>query len=220
MASPVSQLVRFDSLDLRAGELRNGGTRIRLQEQPLQVLQALLESPGEVVTREELQKRIWPADTFVYFDHGLHAAVNRLRNALNDSADRPRYVETVARRGYRFIGHIQGVPPPPAPSPATPEKLKIRTKVRNSWTGVLVCFVITVALGGLLVAANVYGLRDWIVGGSVHHAIRSLAVLPLENLTADPKQEYIAEGMTEDLITQLSKTPQKCGIKSRKIPQR
>ncbi len=92
---PASQLVRFDvfELDLRAGELRNGGIRIRLQEQPLLVLQTLLEKPGEVVTREELQQRIWPADTFVDFDHGLHAAVNRLRSALNDSADRPRFVE-------------------------------------------------------------------------------------------------------------------------------
>src|SRR5258707_12235800 len=107
---PVSQLIRFDrfELDLRAGELRNGGIRIRLQEQPLQVLQALLEKPGEVVSREELQKRIWASDTFVDFDHGLHAAVNRLRTSLNDSADRPRYVETVARRGYRFIGQLDG----------------------------------------------------------------------------------------------------------------
>src|SRR6202049_2567188 len=103
--SPVSQLVRFDlfELDLRAGELRKGGIRIRLQEQPLQVLQALLEKPGEVVSREELQKRIWPADTFVDFDHGLHAAVNRLRTALSDSADRPRYVERVGRRGCRCV---------------------------------------------------------------------------------------------------------------------
>ena len=89
--SQVSQLIRFDNfeLDIRAGELRNGGIRIRLQEQPLLILQALLENPGQVVTREELQKKIWPADTFVDFDHGLHAAVNRLRAALNDSADRP-----------------------------------------------------------------------------------------------------------------------------------
>src|ERR1700720_288741 len=106
--TPVSQLVRFDrfELDLRSGELRKGGIKIRLQEQPLQVLQALLEKPGEVVTWEELQKRIWPADTFVDFDHGLHAAVNKLRTALNDPAVRPRYVETVGRRGYRFIGNI------------------------------------------------------------------------------------------------------------------
>ena len=107
--SQVSQLIRFDNfeLDLRAGELRKGGLRIRLQEQPLLILQTLLDNPGEVVTRDELQKKIWPADTFVDFDHGLHAAVNRLRAALNDSADHPRYVETVARRGYRFIGRLE-----------------------------------------------------------------------------------------------------------------
>ena len=114
--SQISHLIRFDNfeLDLRAGELRNGGLRIRLQEQPLLILQVLLENAGEVVTRDELQKKIWPADTFVDFDHGLHAAVNRLRAALNDSADRPRYVETVARRGYRFIGKIENPQPPAA----------------------------------------------------------------------------------------------------------
>src|SRR5438270_1606185 len=107
--SLARQISRFGDyeLDHRAGELRKGGIRIRLQEQPLQVLLAVLEHPGDVVTREELQRKIWPADTFVDFDHGLHAAVNRLRAALNDSADRPRYIETVARRGYRFIGQIE-----------------------------------------------------------------------------------------------------------------
>src|SRR5258708_16264323 len=120
--APAPQLVRFDvfELDLRAGELRNGGIRIRLQEQPLLVLQALLENPGEVVTTEELQKKIWPADTFVDFDHGLHAAVNRLRAALNDSAERPRYVETVARRGYRFIGRVENPSATSLHSPPTP----------------------------------------------------------------------------------------------------
>src|SRR3989441_2834687 len=107
--SAVSQLIRFDvfELDLRAGELRNGGIRIRLQEQPLQVLQALLEKPGEVVTREELQKRLWPADTFVDFAHTLNAAIKKLRHALGDDADKPRFVETLPRRGYRFIGHME-----------------------------------------------------------------------------------------------------------------
>src|ERR1700686_5916217 len=120
MAAPsISQSVRFDlfELDLRAGELRKGGIRIRLQEQPLQVLQALLGKPGEVVTGEELQKMIWPADPFVDFNHGLHAAVNRLRTALSDSADRPRYVETVGRRGYRFIGKLE---PTDQPAPNLP----------------------------------------------------------------------------------------------------
>src|SRR6266849_835272 len=106
---PVLQPIRFDvfEVDLRAGELRKHGIKIRLQEQPFLILQTLLETPGQIVTREELQKKIWPGDTFVDFDHGLHAAVNRLRQALGDAADSPRFVETVARRGYRFIGQVQ-----------------------------------------------------------------------------------------------------------------
>src|SRR5258708_17361817 len=93
-------------LDLRAGELRRNGMRIKLQEQPFQVLAQLLEKPGEVVTREELQKRLWPADTFVDFDHSLNAAIRRLRDALGDSAENPTFVETVARRGYRFLAPV------------------------------------------------------------------------------------------------------------------
>jgi len=206
--SPVSQLIRFDrfELDLRAGELRNGGTRIRLQEQPLQILQSLLEKPGEVVSREELQKRIWPADTFVDFDHGLHAAVNRLRTALNDSADRPRYIETVARRGYRFIGQLDGAtfaPPTPALDKIEPTP-KPKLHLWNSWTGALTGFAIALAVGALLVATNVYGLKDWLFGTTTHH-FHSLAVLPLDNLTSDPKQDYFADEMTEELITQFSK---------------
>jgi Tol biopolymer transport system component/DNA-binding winged helix-turn-helix (wHTH) protein len=110
--NPTKGVICFGSFetDLRAGELRREGKRIRLQEQPFQVLAMLLERPGEIVTREELQGRLWPADTFVDFDHGLNAAVKRLRNALNDSAEGPRFVETVARRGYRFIApiHVPG----------------------------------------------------------------------------------------------------------------
>jgi TolB-like protein/Flp pilus assembly protein TadD len=138
-------------VNLRAGELRKRGVKIKLQEQPLQVLQILLDNPGTVVTREELQQKIWPADTFVDFDHGLNNAIRRLREALGDSADAPRYIETVARRGYRFIGSL-GTGPSSSPSP-----------------------------------------------------IRSLAVLPLENLSRDPGQEYFAEGLTEALITTLAK---------------
>src|SRR3984893_13401834 len=93
-------------LDLRAGELRRQGAKIKLQEQPFQLLAQLLEKPGEVVTREELQKRLWPADTFVDFDHSLNAAIRRLRDALGDSAENPTFVETVARRGYRFLAPV------------------------------------------------------------------------------------------------------------------
>ena len=97
----------FD-VDLHAGELRRNGSKVRLQEQPFKVLTVLLEHPGLVVTREELQKRLWPADTFVDFDHGLNAAIRRLRDALGDSAENPRFVETVARRGYRFVAPVNG----------------------------------------------------------------------------------------------------------------
>src|SRR5438477_10772748 len=105
--------VRFGPFeaDLRAGELRKHGVRLKLVGQPFEVLAMLLERPGQLVTREELRARLWPTDTFVDFDHGLNAAVNKLRDALSDSADDPRYIETLPRRGYRFIGKVE----PPAP---------------------------------------------------------------------------------------------------------
>jgi TolB-like protein/DNA-binding winged helix-turn-helix (wHTH) protein/Flp pilus assembly protein TadD len=206
---PVSQLVRFDrfELDLRSGELRKGGIRIRLQEQPLQVLQALLENPGELVTCEELQKRIWAADTFVDFDHGLHAAVNKLRTALSDPAIRPRYVETVQRRGYRFIGKLEASdePVPVQPQPIHHPTPKPGRRFWNSWTGMMGGFMGAIAIAASLVAGNVYGLKDWLFTAAKPHSFRSLAVLPLENLSGDPKQDYFADGMTEELITQVSK---------------
>src|SRR5438270_2661252 len=206
---PVSQLVRFDrfELDLRTGELRKGGIRIRLQEQPLQVLQALLENPGELVTCEELQKRIWPADTFVDFDHGLHAAVNKLRTALSDQAIRPRYVETVQRRGYRFIGKLEASDEPVSvqPQPIHDPRPKPAPRFWNSWTGMMGGFMGAIAIAASLVAGNVYGLKDWLFTAAKPHSFRSLAVLPLENLSGDPKQDYFADGMTEELITQVSK---------------
>src|ERR1700686_4997308 len=110
-------------VDLQTRELRKSGMKIKLNDQPFQVLALLLERPGEVVTREELQSRLWPADTFVDFDHSLNAAVRRLRDALGDSAENPRFVETVARRGYRFLAPVNGTAPPPvseiAASPVT-----------------------------------------------------------------------------------------------------
>jgi len=108
-SSSAGKIVRFGGFaaDLAAGELSKEGVRIRLQEQPFQVLAFLLERPGEVVTREELRQRLWPADTFVDFDHSLNTAVNKLREALRDSASSPRYVETLARRGYRFLAPVE-----------------------------------------------------------------------------------------------------------------
>src|SRR5437660_8376984 len=108
-SSATAASVRFGpfEVDLRAGELIRNGRRIRLQDQPLQVLAMLLERPGDVVTRDELRQKLWPADTFVDFDHSLNTAVNKIREALGDSASSPRFVETLARRGYRFIAPVQ-----------------------------------------------------------------------------------------------------------------
>ena len=148
-AHPSRGAVRFGvfEVDLRAGELRKQGVKIKLQEQPFHLLQMLLEHPGEIVTREELRGRIWPADTFVDFDQGLNNAIKRLRESLSDSPENPRFIETIPRHGYRFIANL-GVTP---------------------------------------------------------GQIKSLAVLPLENLSRDPEQEYFAEGLTEALITTLAK---------------
>ena len=117
MFAPLHGSVRFGAfqLDLRTGELRKSGTRINLPEQPFQVLKALLDRPGDLVTREELRQRLWPAETVVDFEHGLNAAVRRLRDALGDSAEMPRFVETLPRRGYRFIAPVApGDEPPPS----------------------------------------------------------------------------------------------------------
>jgi cholera toxin transcriptional activator len=127
------KVVRFGTfeVDLVSGELRKNGTRIRLQEQPFRVLAMLLERPGEMVTREDLRSQLWPGDTFVDFDHGLNTAVNKLREALSDVAANPRFVQTVARRGYRFIAPVQddgkaaaspGAEVPPGDRPASPER--------------------------------------------------------------------------------------------------
>src|ERR1700747_636951 len=107
-------------LDPRAGELRKHGVRVRLQEQPFQVLATLLEHPGEVVTREELQKILWPAGTFVDFDHGLNKVINKIREALSDSAESPRFVAPCARRGYRFLAEVRAVELAPASSQEGP----------------------------------------------------------------------------------------------------
>src|SRR3984957_15343145 len=112
-SSPETQLIRFDryQLDLNAGELRKEGRKVRLQAQPFQLLVLLLRNSGKVVSREDVKRELWPGDTFVDFDHGLAAAVNKVREALCDSADKPKFVETLPRRGYRFIGKIEPEPP-------------------------------------------------------------------------------------------------------------
>ncbi len=117
-----ARLYRFGiyEVDVRSGELRKNGAKLKLQEQPFQVLAMLLERPGEVLTRDQLRQRLWPADTFVDFDHSLNTAINKLRDALGDSAVNPRFIETLAKRGYRFIAPVQT---PPAPAESGPVDL-------------------------------------------------------------------------------------------------
>ena len=187
-----SHPVRFGvfEFDPRAGELRKQGMKIKLQGQPIEILTLLLEHPGDIVTREKLQKKLWPSDTFVDFEHSLNAAVKRLRDALDDSADTPRYIETVARRGYRFIGPIDRLK---SVSPR-PRALK--------WVGI--GSVAALALLAAFVGLNVGGWRDRIFRAGTK-PIRSIAILPLANLSGDPEQDYFAEGMTEALISELGK---------------
>src|SRR5437773_2213431 len=130
--------------DLRTGELRKHGIRLRLQEQPFQVLAMLLLNQGELVTREQLQKRLWPGDTFVDFDHGLNTAINKLREVLSDSADSPRFIETVPRRGYRFLGPLESLPDGAASQAVTtPQAIDISAQERKvRWRWPLLAFVV------------------------------------------------------------------------------
>ncbi len=202
--NPYHSVVRFGvyELDLRAGIVRKNGVRIRCQEQPLQVLAALLERPGELVTREELRRRVWPQDTFVDFDHALNTAIKKIRAALNDDADAPRYVETVPRRGYRFAATVEtsSVLPPSAEtsSIAFPRGAEYMEKGSG--------FLLKLLALGLAVALAIhviyyfYGHRT---RASAATGRVMVAVLPFQNMTGDPNQESFGDGMTEETITRL-----------------
>ncbi len=191
-------------LDPLAGELRKAGLRIRLPDQSLKILTILLKRPGTVVAREELCRALWPEGTFVDFDHSLNTAVNRLRAALGDSAENPRFVETLGHRGYRFIGVVGGsLGPIPLLPPRAVSARKTKVRTLLPWAVVGTGFS-AVAVMALLFALNVGGWRDRALG-TRRPKIRSLAVLPLENFSRDPEQEYFADGITEELITQLGR---------------
>ncbi len=205
MSPPSSSegIARFGdfSVDLHSSELRKHGTRIKLQVQPFQVLQVLLEHPGEVVTREELQKRIWPSDTFVDFDQGLNNAVKKLREALGDDADKPRFIETLPKRGYRFLGTVNRGGAAEVIEPKGEEEAPKRLR----WLRPAAALVLLAILAATLVLGlNLFGIRGRVLGSSRVSQIHSLAVLPLRNLSTDPGQEYFSDGMTDTLITDLA----------------
>ena len=270
------RIIRFGSFeaDLHTRELRKHGLKLKVQEQPFQVLAMLLARPGELVTREEIRSRLWPQDTFIDFDHGLNAAVRRLRDALNDAAETPRFVETLPRRGYRFIAPVEklgieeavqqkaGVvaispdattgstetgarrseevalpkvmdhghetdstrvtaaakpaaavvepefpravmPPSVRPSASIPEQQLVLQRAEEARAPKRIKVLLAAILMLAVVAAAFVAYR--IASEKAQQpAIRSLAVLPLQNLSGDPAQQYLADGITEEIIGRLS----------------
>jgi TolB-like protein/DNA-binding winged helix-turn-helix (wHTH) protein/Flp pilus assembly protein TadD len=213
--------VRFGvfEVDLRARELRKRGIRVKLQGQPYVILVTLLAQRGEPVSREELRGKLWPGDTFIDFDHSLATAVNKLREVLGDSADSPRFIETLPRLGYRFIAPIEAIGPAapietpvagpvlPASSPSegpgprpidVPGKIAARDPAGRPFVWKISLLVVLVVGAAL----SLWMIRPWSRSPS---AIRSLAVLPLENLSHDIAQDYFSDGMTDELITELGR---------------
>jgi TolB-like protein/DNA-binding winged helix-turn-helix (wHTH) protein/Flp pilus assembly protein TadD len=200
--SQASNQVRFGEfqLDLQTAELRGNSNKLTLQDQPFQVLSLLLEQHGQLVTRDELRRRLWPSDTFVDFDRGLNKAVNRLREALGDSAEHPRFIETLPRKGYRFIGPVETPFQPSASgqdkeTTATEPPVPTRRTNLNIAAVVLGIAIVICAAGGLVWTITAKGRKS--------AAIQSMAVLPFENLSGDVAQEYFADGMTDELIADL-----------------
>jgi len=206
-AAPTARRFRFDEFefDLDAGELRKGGSRVRLQGQPIQVLAILLQSAGNLVTREELRNQLWTIDTFVDFDHSLHNAIARIREALGDSVQKPTYIETLPRRGYRFVAAVEEVKPPAIavangaePNQAVIPAVPVPTP--PSRRGRLLLALCTGCVVAIAAWAGWHEMRVRVP------LPRSIAVLPLSNLSGDAAQEYFADAMTEELITELSRS--------------
>ena len=236
---PQPRAARFGLFEADFGQriLTKGGLRIKLQDQPFQVLRMLLDRPGELITREEIRQRLWPADTFVEFDDGLNTAVKKLRAALNDSADNPRFIETVPRRGYRFLAPVTTQVPAhqtesaeteqSSPSDCEPptSNRHIASSLGGSrissnpfpgaphWTRswriltVVILTLSTAVLFSLLFKPQVFSKRPFVSEKA------TLIVIPLDNLSGDPQQEYFSDGFTEEISTQLARlAPDRLGV--------
>jgi len=213
-----NSVVRFGTYEvsLQSGEVRKAGLRIRVQQQPMKLLEILLEHPGKVVTREELRSRVWPSESFGDFDQALNIAIGKLRTALGDSAESPRFIETLPKRGYRFIADVSVVDtnvhpktqePVAGDLPATDPRLTIQDaelavapKRRPGPTRWVIGALALVTIISLAI------LSVWLFRSRAPAptGIRSIAVLPLENLSGDASQNYFADGMTDELITDLA----------------
>ncbi len=209
MPTSVSMRCRFRfgpyEADLHSRELRKEGTRLRLQAQPFQLLAMLLERPGEIVTREEICQKLWSTDTFVDFDHSLGTAINKIREVLNDSAGEPCYVETLPRRGYRFIAQVTAVDPEPVPLEPPEPSSTLSPRARLLSLAVGACFAVVVLLA--VIGANFSSWRPRSTSAEtlLPPTVKSIAVLPLLNLSNDSEQQFFADGMTDELITNLAR---------------
>src|SRR5579871_99538 len=212
---PPNSVVRFGTYEvsLESGEVRKAGLRIRVQQQPMKLLGILLEHPVEVVTRDELRSRVWPNETFGDFDQALNIAIGKLRGALGDSAENPRFIETLPKRGYRFIADVSVIDGYPRPKKAESvtgdlsatepgDALQVAglpVAPKRLWPRRGVIVAVAVVVSFLILGVRLFRSRVPAPAG-----IRSLAVLPLENLSGDALQNYFADGMTDELITDLA----------------
>src|SRR6185437_4352566 len=209
-AEPRSYEFGVFTVEVTGGELRKHGMRLKLQERPFQLLVCLLEKPGEIISRDELRQRLWPDGTFVDFDHNISSAINKLRTVLNDSASNPRFIETVGSRGDRFLADVKRISSEPPSS--QPPKLEIAevpviapvTSPRKvQWK----IFAGIALILSLLVA----GYFQW--GRKTSKSLAPVtrvmvAVLPFQNLTGDPGQDYFSDGLTEEMIAELTRLNQ------------
>ena len=219
-------------VDERRGEVRKQGLRIRLRGRPFDILLILLEKPGEIVTREDLRARLWAADTFVDFDHGLNTSVNRLREVLGDAADSPRFIETIPRKGYRFIAPVDvlavrdivtpaAAPALPAPPSAPDAGSRVDAVSGRSTSGRsrALRFALAAVFVAITTALIWIGIRPASSSGAGGRM--RLAVLPFENLSGDPEQEFFSDGFTEEMIAELgSLEPSRLGVIARTTSMR
>ena len=192
-------------LDVATGELRKAGTLVKLQPQPFRVLLLLAERAGTVVSREEIQQCLWSESTFVDFEHGINFSINQIRGALADDAEKPRYIETLPRRGYRFIASVERQQESVIPKP------RVEHAASLSWRSVLAA-----GLATILLVVSYLGWHRIHPRPPAPVARIMMAVLPFQNLTGDPEQEYLADGVTEEMITQLGRLqPERLGVIAR-----
>jgi TolB-like protein/DNA-binding winged helix-turn-helix (wHTH) protein/Tfp pilus assembly protein PilF len=211
-------MLRFGpfELNLTSGELRKSGLTLRLRPQAARILALLVTRPGEIIRRDQLREEIWGRDVFVDYEHGLNLCIREIRAALDDDADKPRYIETLPRIGYRFLAHVEEVASQLDPTSSaelkngvlelnphanqTAELQKKRTWGRLALPGGIVLMVLA-----LTTPFAIQGLRERLLHRISSAPIESIAVLPLENLSGDPEQQYFSDGMTDELITELAK---------------